>query len=221
MKEKIHQWLKAGCPLTEGLKLLETYSKNKLLVRMVKIDPAKGLALMVKELSSLAGLEADKTTASSQEKVRGFRDEFPFLNEPGCPMELRALVTDKFSSFYRYRDLHKGLSDCTTAKDCANNCRLLIDNYLENRAIYDELDYYKKHGTVLGRHHIFKHMNKMKALRKMSIKELVEKQIRLEHNIWRIESELKKQDKPHLEKERSRRLKEKMAELAEVKRLLN
>lgn len=188
---------------------------------MVKIDPAKGLALMVKELSSLAGLEADKTTASSQEKVRGFRNEFPFLNEPGCPMELRALVTDKFSSFYRYRDLHKDLSDCTTAKDCANNCRLLIDNYLENRAIYDELDYYKKHGTVLGRHPIFKHINKMKALRKMSIKELVEKQIRLEHNIWRIESELKKQDKPHLEKERSRRLKEKMAELAEVKRLLN
>lgn len=207
--------------MAEGVQLLESYSKNKLLVRIVKTDPAKGLSLMVKELSRLAGLSSEKTTGSRQTKTPAFRDEFPFLNEPGCPVELKALVTDKFSSFYRYREIHKGLPDCTTAKNCADSCRQLIDNYLENRAIYDELDYYKKHHTVLGRHPIFKHLNKIKVLRKLSIKELVEKQIRLEHNVWRIESELKKQDKPHLMEERQRRLKDKQAELSEIKRLLN
>ena len=42
----------------------------------------------------------------------------------------------------------------------------------------------------------------------------------LPHRIWRIQSEIKKGDKPHLNGEREQRLNEVQSELAEVKRLL-
>lgn len=233
MKDEILEWLISGCNIDQGVKLLESYSKNRLLVRLVKTNPAKSLNLVIKELSSIAGIVASNANKIASDannltlnvnfkpkKYPNFRQEFPFLNEPGCPMELRALVTDKFSSYFRYRELHARLTDCLNTQECAELCGEIIENYLENRAIYAELDYYKKHKTILGKHPIFKHFNRMKDLRKLGIKELVKKQIQLEHNIWRIESELTKKDKPHLDGERRRRLDEKKAELSEVERLL-
>jgi hypothetical protein len=142
------------------------------------------------------------------------------LNHPDCPVELKALVTDKFSSYYLYRELHKQLFDCTNIQECAGVTGSLIENYLENRAIYAELDFYRQHKTLLGKHPIFKHFVKMKELRKKPIKELVKRQRQLEHAIWRIQSEIKKGDKPHLDSDRRERLREKEAELAEVNRLL-
>lgn len=233
MKGEILEWLASGCNLDRGVELLEQYSKNKLLVRLVKASPTNSRSLVIRELSILADIDASdinkvapgaiklaQNKNSTQKKYPNFRDEFPFLNEPSCPMELRALVTDKFSSFYRYRELHAHLFNCTSAQECAQTSEGIIENYLENRAIYAELDYYKKHKTVLGKHPIFRHFNKMKDLRKLGIKDLVIKQLQLEHNIWRIESEMEKKDKPHLEAERRRRLEEKKAELSEVGRLL-
>lgn len=228
MKEEVLKWIASGCGTDEGVRLLEKCCKNRFLVRIVKADPAKNLPLIVRELSSIAGISSESicqpTPASAgagrRPSVGSFRNEFPFLNAPGCPMELKALVTDKFSSYYRYRQLHAKLWDCTTPRECADLAREIITSYQENRTIYAELDYYKKHGAILGKHPVFKHYNRMASLRKLSIKELVLKQMQLEHNIWRIESELKKNDKPHLVKERQARLQQKKAELAEVNRLL-
>lgn len=233
MKSEILEWLTTGCNIDKGVKLLELYSKNRLLVRLVKTSPAKSLHLVIKELSKLAdadpsnvnkfAYDANKVAPNANQKEKrypNFREEFPFLNEPSCPMELRALVTDKFSSYFRYRELHARLTDCTNAQECAQICGEIIESYLDNRSIYAELDYYKRHKTVLGKHPIFKHFNRMKDLRKLGIKDLVRKQLQLEHNIWRIESELTKKDKPHLDGERRRRIEEKRAELSEVERLL-
>lgn len=227
MKEEILRWLSSGCSVKDGIRLLESYSKNAFLVRMVKANPTRNLQTMIKELSSLASLTTGtfvSFTCNSSEVIqpqqKSLREEFPFLKDPDCPLELRALVTDKFSSYYRYRELHSGLKDCVNAAQCADACRSLIDNYQENRAIYAELDYYQRHKVVLGKHPIFRHFNKMRSLRKLGTKELVRKQIQLEHNIWRIESEIKKKDKPHLETERRVRLSQKQAELSEVNRLL-
>lgn len=192
---------------------------------MVKTSPTKSLPLIMKELSKLAGVGASDvnshtSTTKKTSNIISFRDEFPFLNRPDCPMELKALVTDKFTSFYRYRDLHKQLWDCSNAQECANLSADIIESYLENRSIYAELDYYKKHRSVLGKHPIFKHYHKMSGLRQMGIKDLVKLQIKLEHNIWRIESEIKKNDKPYLQADRHLRLHQKQSELAEVNRLL-
>lgn len=142
------------------------------------------------------------------------------MSNPDCPVELKALVTDKFSSYYLYRELHTQLFDCTNLEMCASVAGSLIENFLENRAIYAELDFYRQHKSVLGKHPVFKRFVKMKELRKKPVKDLVNRQRQLEHTIWRIESELKKGDKPHLYSERSERLKDKQAELAEISRLL-
>lgn len=226
MKKEILKWFASGCDIEEGIRLLGLYSKNKNLVRMVKLNPGKSLEWMVRELSRLADINQDDLRHDEQATplrslpVRSFRDEFPFLNSPECPMELKALVTDKFSTYYRYRDLHGTLENCTSLSECADHSRDIIDSYLENRSIWAELDYYKQHHSILGKHPIFKHFHKVAALRRLSIKDLVLQLQKLQHNIWRIESEIEKGDKPHLLGERQSRLEQKKAELAEVNRLL-
>lgn len=212
-------WLNSGCDIREGIILLEKYSANKMLIRLAKANPKANKVRVNAELLRIAGIKEPPKRESRKTDIP-FRTEFPFLSQPDCPLELKALVTDKFSSFYLYKDLHNKLFDCTNEIECANIAGDLLSNFKENKMIYAELDYYKKHKTVLGKHPIFNHLNSLKAIRKLSVKDLILKEQKLEHNIWRIKSELAKGDKPHLKDERLRRLSEKESELAEVKRLL-
>jgi hypothetical protein len=223
MKEEIQSWINSGANVFEGVMLLEKYCSDLIFVRLVKTNPAKFRSKIFARLSNLSGLNIKPKTAKkdSHRKTIAFRDEFPFLNAPNCPIELKALVTDKFSSFYQYRQLHEKLFSVASLEECAETANQLMSNYHENRMIYAELDHYKKYGRVLGNHPVFAHYRKMEGIRQLSVRELVKKEIALNHNIWRIESELKKEDKPHLENERKNRLKEKQAELAEVQRLLS
>lgn len=201
-------WLDSGCDIRVGILLLEKYSANKMLIRLVKSNPKANKDRIKAELCSIVGIKEQPKRKRRSAEI-SFRVEFPFLSQSDCPLELKALVTDKFSSFYAYKDLHAKLFDCTNAKECASVASELLANFKENRMIFAELEYYKKHKTILGKHPIFKHMNSLKALRQLSIKDLVLKEQKLEHNIWRINSELEKGDKPHLKEERLRRLLEK------------
>lgn len=152
---------------------------------------------------------------------RSFRNEWPFLSEPGCPAQLKALAADKISCWERYTDAHDKLFDCSSLDECYQVAHSLIENFKENRLIYEELDFYKSHGSVLGKHPIWNQYKRFEDLRGKNVIELVRlAEKTLPHRIWRIESEIKKGDKPHLLGERERRLKEVKAELAEVRRLL-
>jgi hypothetical protein len=73
---------------------------------------------------------------------------------------------------------------------------------------------------LLGLHPIFKTLNKLNDLRQLNVIQLIKKQQSIEHNIWRIKSELCKGDKPHLNKTRNERLQEKNIELNEINRLI-
>jgi len=212
-------WLESGCNIHEGVILIEKYSANKMLIRLAKSNPKANKDRVKAELCRIAGIKEQPKQKKRNADI-SFRAEFPFLSQSDCPLELKALVTDKFSSFYAYKDLHAKLFDCTNAKECTDVASDLLANFKENRMIFAELEYYKKHKMILGKHPIFKHLNSLKALRQLSIKDLVLKEQKLEHNIWRIKSELEKEDKPHLKEERLCRLSEKESELAEVKRLL-
>lgn len=223
MKEEIQSWLNGEADAFSGILLLEKYCMDLIFVRLMKLNPTKNRSKIIQKLAQIAQLDYKEKPKKAETKTRPrtlFRDEFPFLASPSCPIELKALVTDKFSSFYAYRELHEKLFDCTTADECAHVASSLMNNYHENRMIYAELTYYKAHGSLLGKHPVFTHYRKMKELHRLSIKEMVIKQRQLQHNIWRIESEISKGDKPHLTEERKRRLEEKRAELAEVDRLL-
>ena len=222
MQKEVLSWLQSGCDPLKGIELLEKFSENTFLIRLVKANPIKNVELLKSSLCQLAGIDLSKVVKQPYREVTriSFRDEFPFLDSPDCPYELKALVTDKFSSYYRYKDLHRKLSDCTSLEECASTASELLASYRDNRAIYAELDYYKQHKAVLGKHPVFKHFNNLKELREMSLRDLIEKERKLLHNIWRIESEIAKNDKPSLLEDRKQRLDQKRNELAEVQRLL-
>lgn len=222
MQKEILKWLQSGADALQGVGLLEKYATNLFLVRLVKSNPTKNSLLIKDSLCRLAKIDLTKVVNKPSREIAriGFRDEFPFLDSPTCPFELKALVTDKFTSFYRYKELHRKLSDCTSLEECYDTASELLASYRDNRAIYAELNYYKQHKLVLGKHQVFKHFNNLKQLREMSLRDLIEKERKLLHNIWRIESEIAKNDKPELLEDRKQRLDQKRNELAEVQRLL-
>lgn len=223
MREEVIRWLQDGGDPDAGLAIMQKYGlKNDMLVRMVQANKAKNAKLLIDFLSRKCDVKyvVPNTQQPSQRKQQNFRDEFQFLQSPDCPIELKILVTDKFSTFYKYKKLHARLFDCTSLNECTETASELISSLKENRAIYAELNYYKQHGSVLGKHKVFSHYRKMEDLKNLSIRELIEKERNLKHNIWRIESEMKKSDRPDLNIERENRLKMKQAELAQVQRLI-
>ena len=72
----------------------------------------------------------------------------------------------------------------------------------------------------MGKHPVFKEMKALEKLRELGPVDLIKMEERLEHNLWRIENELKKNRKPHLRAERERRIRIKKRQLEEVRRLI-
>ena len=153
-------------------------------------------------------------------KGRGFRDEFPFLDQPGCPMELEALASRKFTKYHAYVRLHQQLRDCTNLAQCAKVAGELVDNYIDNRQIWEELEWYRKHGTLQGKHPAFAEFRRRKELLDMSVKQLMERLRQVEMNIWRVRNEMAKGDKPHLDAQRRERLAGYEKERMDILRLL-
>lgn len=151
---------------------------------------------------------------------RAFRSEFPFLDQPGCPIELEALVTRKFTAYNTYVRLYGQLRDSTSLQECADKARQLIDAYVDNRMIWDELTWYKQHGTILGKHPAFAEFRRRDELKRLPLVELFKRQQQVKNNIWRVKSEMAKGDKPHLDGVRKQRLDGYERELADIERLL-
>ena len=81
--------------------------------------------------------------------------------------------------------------------------------------------YYKEHHSLLGKHPIFDEMKHLAELRHLSIQDLFRRKCNLEDAIWRIRSEIKKGNKPHLLITREQRLHRKQRELNEVQRIIS
>ena len=192
---EIRAWLRAGAEVTAGLLLFSQFSNNTRFASLVKIKPAKYRPLLIEKLCTLAGITPPSEEARPAR--RRFRDDFPFLRAPDCPPELKILAADKITAHERYIQAHERLFDCTTLNECYTTAREAIENFQENRAIFQELDYYREHGAILG------------------------KQRRLRSAIWRINDEIKKGTKPYLQAEREKRRHQKETLLAEVDKLID
>ncbi len=210
--------------MNAGLLLFSQMSTNTRLPRLVRIDPARYRRLLTERLCAIAGIDVPR---QSTEPVPGpalprrrFREEFPFLGERDCPPELKILAADKLTTYERYTRAHDRLFDCTTLEECYETAREVIDNFIENREIYAEMEYYREHHSILGKHRIFEHFRRLGELRRLSIVELCARQRRLRSAIWRVKDEIKKGTKPHLATERQQRLQSKEALLAEVDKLI-
>lgn len=214
MKE-IRQWLDSGAEVQEGLRLLNLYAPNKHLARLVSLSPARYKPLLVRTLTAKL-----PNVASSAAAPVSFREDWPFLQNPDCPNELKILATDKITAYRNYVAAHEQLFNCVTLEECYTTAKKVIENYIENRNIRSELAYYKEHGTVLGKHSIFNEVKHLAELRQLPVPELFRRKENLEEAIWRIGNEIRKGTKPHLLESRERRLKAKQRELAEVQRII-
>ncbi|MBQ8936959.1 MAG: hypothetical protein IJ066_04450 [Bacteroidaceae bacterium] len=148
------------------------------------------------------------------------REQFPFLNEAGCPVELQALVTRKITRYHEYTSLYPQLRECESLTELSTVCGKLLDAYLDNQAIFRELEYYQKHRKVLDRHPFFKHFQQLSRLRSMSVRDLIKEQTKTKDNIWRVRSEMKRGDKPHLDGKRLQKLQQYELKLQEINNLL-
>lgn len=169
------------------------------------------------------GAAVVKTTVAAAPKtdsVPRLRERYPFLNDPSCPVELQALVTRRITRYYEYSGLYQQLRDCDDLNQCGDVAGRLLDAYLDNRAITRELDYYQNHKKVLGKHPFFRHYQLLERLRSMSTRDLIKEEKKTKDNIWRVKSEMKKGDKPHLDEKRRLKLQEYEMKLQEINRLL-
>lgn len=227
MRERIISWLNTGANVQEGVHLMEESGAPSLVLRLIKSNPLSNKRLIVRFLCDKYKIEDNYSViigvpeVSVQRKVQPFREEFPFLNRADCPIELETLASRKFARYHAYVELHKNLNNCTSLDECATKSKELIDNYIDNRSIWNELHYYQQHNKLLGKHPIFLEFRRRKELLALPVKDLVHRQQQISNNIWRVKNELSKKNKPHLDIERKARLASYEAELNEVNRLLN
>jgi hypothetical protein len=215
-------WLKAGAEVQEGLRLLLKYDPNPRLEKMIKARPELYSRLLIKVLAKYSD---DKSVIPSLRpgfnSGKSFRQQWPFLSSPTCPAELKVLAADKITAYHKYIELHEKLFSVIDLEECFDTAKNLLENFKENRLITAEFDYYKEHGSVLGKHPVFKEAAKMAAYRKMSVVGLVKEVRRLEGAIWRIGSEIAKGDKPHLLTEREARKKRRQRELDAIRSMID
>ncbi len=95
-----------------------------------------------------------------------------------------------------------------------------VEAYLENRAIWEELNYFKKNGELLGKHPVFSELNEIETLRKLNSAELAQKRQNIYINIQKTKNELSKGDKPLLNAKREQSIKSKERIMAEIDNIL-
>lgn len=227
-KQDIQDYLKAGAPYEEGVRLFLLAKGNKHPFAKLLQKKTKGThQVLVNTLCQMIGLNPVMlndprrfVTLSGVEVKKSFREDFPFLDLPDCPPELKILAANKISAYRNYTRGHFELFGCYNNQEQYNTVKKVVENYIENRLIMREFEYYKRHNDVLGIHPIFASFRKLQELRKLGVVELVKKRDKILHNIWRIESEIKKNKQPHLQVDREQRLQERKNELAEIERIL-
>lgn len=116
-------------------------------------------------------------TPEPVKKMIRFREKYPFLNSPDCPDVLKVLVADMFTSYDNYKAAHARLQvlDDDEAAAAVADCEKVVTEYLKNREIWDELEYYRENGTILGKAAKFREMEAAEDYTKLSEIDLMKK----------------------------------------------
>jgi hypothetical protein len=97
----------------------------------------------------------------------------------------------------------------------------VVENYLENHLIFEELNHYKDHKEILGKHPIFAWMQRARDIRGMKVGELVKLRDRLMNNLVINRKRIRTQKNHPQTASRVENVKRMEKELEEVNRLLN
>ena len=172
---------------------------------------------------ALKAFQSQQTVRSVPDPVRrGFklREEFPFLKKKECPGVLKELVADMLTAYDNYVEGHRKLVEAMDEQVIAELSQSVVEDYLENRMIWEELEHYKKTGELLAKHPIFDWHKRREEIRSLTTPDLVKLKDQLENKIPRTRKLIS--DEPdHKETEkRQQRLSEFERELTEVKAIL-
>lgn len=108
-------------------------------------------------------------------KVIRIREKYPFLRSQDCPEEFKIMVADMFTAYDNYREAYTLLSDKNTKDENLQLAEAVVENYLANRAMWEELDYYLANGEILGNLPIFELLKLRKEISSLSDMDLMKK----------------------------------------------
>jgi hypothetical protein len=241
-KEEILAYFAEDRSFLSGVRLFSKYGRNHAFAQLMnrKGESPENLAKIHFQLWKLTGLPeakmnetlrvptmptdpAEQVKLIPEEVVKTIklREVFPFLATKDCPRELKILVNDMLTTYETYKKAHQALMNADVEEEIAKLSEEVVENYLENRQIWDELQHYKEKGEVLGQHPIFSEMVRQDELAAKGTGELIKLEKSLENNINRTKAQLAKEDKPHLNQERTERLEAMQKDRVIVRRLLN
>jgi transcriptional regulator with XRE-family HTH domain len=109
--------------------------------------------------------------SDTTKKTIRFRESFPFLKEPDCPDILKVLVADMFTAYGKYREAHAQLADMPDDAELQETAKLseeIVENFLANREIWDELEFYRDNHSLLGKCDKVKELQASEDLKNMS-----------------------------------------------------
>lgn len=130
-------------------------------------------------------------------KTIRFREEFPFLNDKDCPNEFKILVSDMFSAYDLYRESHEMLvkiPDDVASEETFRWAKTAVEKYLDNREMWEELEYYREHRTILGKAKIMQDLAEKTDIKSLSDLELVKLLNNAKSNISKGKNDLEKAD---------------------------
>lgn len=216
MKEEILKYLAQDRTFTQGLVLLGKYLRNQQYVQLLnrKGENNETRESVYYELSKLADLsdielrtilntdikEEEIVPETIEEKMEvipeevkkaiKLREEFPFLSAPDCPDVYKVLVSDLITSYETFKTAHPKLLDAITEEQVAQLSELIVENFIENRQIWDELNNYKEKGEILGVHPIFNEMKLLEELKALPADELSKRKGNLKSTITRTNKKI-------------------------------
>lgn len=230
MQDSVYNWLLGGADVNVGLRLFLDFCKpSTTSARIISKNPTRHLQVIKLALLKAADIPLNTGIVfsshahpeTSKDKSRSIiRTRWAFLSDPDCPHELKILVSDKITAYRNCVEQYDKMLQATTSEQLLQAVRSLVTNFIENHEIFKELEYYKAHKKVLGKHPIFEQMNRIKQFRKLKTLELIKLKENLEHKIWRNKANIKKGDRPDLDDSRKAKIRQYEMELAEVLRLL-
>lgn len=165
------------------------YKTSKALVKELKLKVAnQKKATVFKALAEarkkLVGTKLQELPEQVKQSLK-LRDQFPFLRQPDCPDVLKILVNELITAYENFKAAQPRLHELLVEAEEKAVVATVKDNYISNKQAWDELEYYKKNGKVLGNHPIFKELKAKEAIAAMSTPDLTKKINTLTANISR------------------------------------
>jgi hypothetical protein len=113
------------------------------------------LLAFIQSERELAIVETSKEVPIEVKKTIKLREQFPFLREKDCPDVLKLLINEMITAYEKYKAGRSQLFASLTAEEEGLLSRDIVDNFIENKQAFAELEHYKNTGQILGAHPIF------------------------------------------------------------------